>query len=75
MIEGHTDQNGSSSDNQIESYQRALTIRQFIIDELNMDENRIIAVGFGESEIIDDSYVAGYRQNNRRIVFKTVQVH
>jgi OmpA family len=30
MIEGHTDQKGSAEQNQIESYQRALTVRQGI---------------------------------------------
>lgn len=72
MIEGHTDHNGKSEDNQVESYQRALTVRQFLIDELGFDEKRVIAVGYGESEPADPSLAPGQVETNRRIVLKAV---
>lgn len=74
MIEGHTDHNGPSHENQIESYQRALTIRQFLVEELEFDADRLVAVGFGESEPVDQSYAAGYQDHNRRIVIKSVGI-
>ena len=70
MIEGHTDANGSSEANQIESYQRAMTIRQYMIQELGFDPSRLVAIGYGESDPADSSYVPGYRSHNRRIVLK-----
>ncbi len=72
VIEGHTDQKGSSEQNQIESYQRALTIRQMMIDDLGFDENRITAIGLGESEPISDVILPGNADRSRRIVFKVV---
>lgn len=72
MVEGHTDHNGKSEDNQVESYQRALTVRQFLIDELGFDEKRVVAVGYGESEPADPSMAPGQVQINRRIVLKAI---
>ena len=72
MVEGHTDQKGSSEQNQIESYQRALTIRQYLIDDLGFDESRVTAIGFGESESIADAMLPGTTDRSRRIVLKVV---
>ena len=72
MIEGYTDHNGSQADNQVESYQRAMTIRQHLIDDLGFDENRVVAIGYGESELADTSMTPGYAQVNRRIVIKAI---
>jgi outer membrane protein OmpA-like peptidoglycan-associated protein len=72
MIEGYTDHEGPASANQVESYQRALTIRQFLIDELGFDESRVVAVGYGEAEPADSSFAPGSNETNRRIVFKAV---
>jgi hypothetical protein len=55
MIEGYTDHNGPSDQNQVESYQRAMTVRQFLVDELGFDERRVVAVGYGEGEPADAS--------------------
>lgn len=70
MIEGYTDANGPQDLNQVESYQRALTVRQFLIDQLGFAPSRVIAIGYGESQITDKSQVAGYRIANRRILLK-----
>lgn len=74
MVEGYTDHNGPASANQVESYQRAMTIRQFLIDELGFDEKRVVAVGYGEAEPSDPSLKPGYETANRRIVFKAIPV-
>lgn len=72
MIEGHTDQKGNSEQNQIESYQRALAVRQYLIGELGFDETRVTAIGLGESEPISDVILPGNAERARRIVFKVV---
>ena len=74
MVEGYTDHKGSTNTNQVESYQRALTIRQFLIHELGFDEKRVIAIGYGETEQVDASMAPGYVQANRRIVLKAIPV-
>lgn len=74
MVEGYTDLNGPASANQIESYQRALTIREFLIQELGFDEKRVVAIGYGEAEPSDPSLKPGYEASNRRIIFKAIPV-
>lgn len=74
MVEGYTDQEGSASANQVESYQRALTVRQFLIDELGFDESRVVAVGYGEAQPADTSFAPGSAEANRRIVLKAITI-
>ena len=70
MVEGYTDENGPEDANQVESYQRALTVRQFLVEELNFDPKRVVAVGYGESDPIGAGFIAGYRDANRRVSLK-----
>ena len=72
MIEGHTDPKGTAEENQIESYQRALTVRQFLIDDLGFDEARVTAIGLGETEAISGVILPGNADRSRRIVLKVV---
>ena len=72
MVEGYTDHHGTAAANQVESYQRALTVRQFLIDELGFDPKRVVAIGYGSAEPADQSLVPGYVEANRRIVLKSV---
>jgi len=72
IVEGHTDIKGSSERNQVESYQRALTIRQVLIDEFGFDESRITAFGLGESQPLSAVLEPGNSERSRRIVFKVV---
>jgi hypothetical protein len=70
IIEGHTDEEGSAQANQIESYQRALTVRQYVVEKLGFDPERVVALGFGESSPPDRNHEPGYQRKHRRIVFK-----
>jgi hypothetical protein len=72
LVEAHTDPKGTLEQNQIESYQRALTIRQFLIEDLGFDEERVTAIGMGESEPLESTITPGYADRARRIVFKMV---
>ena len=72
MIEGYTDHNGPANANQVESYQRAMTVRQYLIDELGFDPKRVVAIGYGEAEPADQSLAPGYIEANRRIVLKAI---
>lgn len=70
IIEGHTDSLGSWRRNQLESQQRAEVVRRFAIDALGIAPDRVVAVGQGEMEPIDQSHVPGAKERNRRIVIK-----
>jgi outer membrane protein OmpA-like peptidoglycan-associated protein len=67
-IEGHTDSVGTKFNNLILSGQRALTIKEWLIDH-GIDHERLLAVGFGDTDpIADNAYAAG-RAQNRRVEF------
>ncbi|MBC7658732.1 MAG: OmpA family protein [Chitinophagaceae bacterium] len=70
LVEAYTDTHGDRSANQMESYQRALTVRQTLIDELNIDPDRIIALGMGESETPQDADLPGGEDEARRVIIK-----
>ena len=70
LIEAYTDTHGDRATNQMESYQRALTIRQTLIDELDMDPERVVAIGMGESEADQNADLPGAADEARRIIIK-----
>jgi outer membrane protein OmpA-like peptidoglycan-associated protein len=72
MVIAHTDENGPAEANQIESLQRALVIRQFLIDHLGFDPNRVSAIGKGEDDLPEGNLTPGASQRARRIVFKII---
>jgi hypothetical protein len=72
LIEVHTDHQRNSSESEFESIQRASAIRQLIMRELNMDENRVIALGFGSSDPKVDKNHPQAAYMNRRVTIKAV---
>lgn len=70
LVEGYTDGHGDRSSNQMESYQRALTVRQTLIDELGIDPDRIVAIGMGESEDPQTATLPGAEDEARRVIIK-----
>lgn len=70
LVEGHTDPKGDNQSNQVESYQRAMTVRQVLIDELGLDSNRVLAIGLGETEPLNEPYLPGRAEEARRIILK-----
>ena len=67
-IQGHTDNVGNAEYNQRLSQQRAETVKQYLIKK-GADENRMTAVGFGQTEPVADNSTAAGRAKNRRVVF------
>lgn len=70
IVEGHTDTMGSWRRNQLESLQRAEVVKRFAVDTLGIDPDRVVAVGQGEMEPVDQTNVPGHESRNRRIVLK-----
>lgn len=71
-IEGHTDSQGSDIYNQRLSDDRAKSVRDFLIDA-GIDENRMEAVGYGESQPLADNETAAGREKNRRVEFNIIE--
>ncbi len=69
-ISGHTDSIGSDSYNQTLSFQRANSVRQYLMTYHQIEPDRLLAMGYGESQPIADNRTKSGRDQNRRIEFK-----
>ena len=72
-IEGHTDSKGSDAYNQALSEDRALSVKDWLAEEEDIDGSNFKVVGFGEgqpaapNELADGSDDPAGRQKNRRV--------
>jgi outer membrane protein OmpA-like peptidoglycan-associated protein len=72
-IEGHTDSKGSDGYNQALSEDRALSVKDWLVEEEGLEGGDFETIGFGESqpaapnELPDGSDDPGCRQKNRRV--------
>jgi len=66
-IEGHTDSVGDDGYNQRLSTERAMAVREYLLANMGIPEEKIQAVGFGESAPIASNETAAGRSQNRRI--------
>jgi outer membrane protein OmpA-like peptidoglycan-associated protein len=67
VIEGHADNAGRAAANRRLSLDRALLIRQILIDEHQGDPDRIEAIGFGSDRPAASNATAAGRRLNRRV--------
>ncbi|MEW5722596.1 MAG: OmpA family protein [Thermodesulfobacteriota bacterium] len=67
VIEGHTDSDGSDEYNAKLSRQRAESLRQYLIDQFQIDPARLKSEGYGESRPVADNGTAEGKQKNRRV--------
>ncbi|WNG50729.1 OmpA family protein [Archangium minus] len=66
VIEGHTDSQGPEELNEDLSYQRAESVRDYLV-ERGLDSSRIRIDGRGESQPVASNKTAEGRANNRRV--------
>jgi len=65
-IAGHTDSQGGAQYNMALSYDRAKSVRDYLVMR-GLEPNRVIARGYGESRPIADNSTAEGRAQNRRV--------
>jgi OmpA-OmpF porin, OOP family len=66
-VEGHTDSYGTDEMNLKLSEDRASAVREYLLANMRIDEERVTAVGRGESEPVANNETAEGRARNRRI--------
>jgi outer membrane protein OmpA-like peptidoglycan-associated protein len=68
IISGHTDARGAADYNQMLSERRAQAVRQFLITEHGIDSKRLVAKGYGKSQLLFPS--DPNNELNRRVQFQ-----
>ena len=66
-IEGHTDNAGKAESNQVLSEKRAAAVRQYLVDNYQVDGSRLEAKGLGQTKPAGSNDTAEGRQQNRRV--------
>lgn len=67
VIEGYTDNVGSTEDNLKLSQERALTVKRFFVDSCGIDSALLTINAYGETNPVADNNTAEGRQKNRRV--------
>ena len=69
-ISGHTDSAGKEESNLKLSQDRADAIRRYLLEEFNIKDSRVEAIGYGSSKPIVEELTNKDRQLNRRVEFE-----
>jgi outer membrane protein OmpA-like peptidoglycan-associated protein len=67
VVEGHTDNVGSRTDNHTLSHQRADAVKNYIVVHSAIDKSRIKTIGYGESRPVAPNETEADRLLNRRV--------
>ena len=67
VIEGHTDSYGGDLSNQVLSQERADALQRFMVNQMGIPGNRVIATGYGETNPVANNETESGRAKNRRI--------
>ena len=70
-LSGHTDNVGGTKSNQTLSQKRADAVRTYLLSR-SIDENRVIAKGYGSTKPVDTNDTKEGRANNRRTEFEII---
>ena len=70
IVSGHTDAVGSDDSNQKLSQARALSVKAFLVDNFQIDFQRLIAVGYGEDQLKDTADPEA--DENRRVTIVNI---
>jgi len=74
VIEGHTSNGGDKTLNQILSENRAKAVSQLLINNFNIDQQRVSSVGYGFDQLMNTDNTASAHATNRRIMAEVNKV-
>ena len=67
VIEGHTDSRGAAAYNQSLSERRAASVRNYLVNQADINADRLTSAGLGETRPIASNDTAEGRAKNRRV--------
>ena len=73
VVAGHTDSKGSDEYNLSLSERRAEAVKQFLVSEFQIEEERLLVKPYGERKPIDNNVTSEGRAKNRRVEFIRIQ--
>jgi OmpA-OmpF porin, OOP family len=71
-VSAHTDYKGSGESNQVLSEKRAASVKDYLVSR-GVNEKRLIAKGYGESQPIASNRTEEGRAKNRRVELKVMK--
>ena len=66
-VEGHTDSKGADEYNRILSKRRASSVKNYLVEELGANPNRLEIISYGENQLIASDETEDGRALNRRV--------
>ena len=66
-IIGHTDNSGTTQQNLILSKKRVESVKDYLVDNFNIDQQRLKTQGVGSAKPVADNDTEEGRKNNRRV--------
>ncbi|MCW8109163.1 OmpA family protein [Alteromonas ponticola] len=73
VIEGHASEPGDDDYNMMLSEKRANAFKELLVSRYGIDESRLQAKGFGETQLLDTSNTLEAHKKNRRIYIKVTE--
>lgn len=70
LIAGHTDSLGSEEHNLKLSFRRGESVKQYLVDEFNLDPQVFLVQGYGEFQPLSPNDSETNRRRNRRVEFQ-----
>ncbi len=74
LVEGHTDAIGCQDDNLRLSWNRAESVRSYLVAKLHYPADKVYVIGYGETRPAADNQTREERAHNRRIELKVVRL-
>jgi OOP family OmpA-OmpF porin len=68
LLEGHTDSKGNEDYNMNLSKRRAESVKNYLVENFNVDASRISTAGYGKSNPVSTNDTPAGQQKNRRVV-------
>ena len=73
VVAGHTDSKGSDEYNLSLSERRAEAVKEFLVSEFQVEDERLLVKPYGERKPIDENATSEGRAKNRRVEFIRIQ--
>lgn len=70
VVKGHTDSDGEARYNLELSRKRSYMIRRYILKRGNLDDGRVLALGYGETKPLVANDTKEHKRKNRRVEFE-----